>query len=337
MSEARCRTACGQFRRLEFVTAMAILGFALLLGLGVLPQTRAARQLRACQENLKTIGMALRMYASESKGEAYPKPKLRDCAGNVQPWSGALDLEGFYPEYLKDLDLLVCPAYPAGETAREVWDEGKTTNPRWTAVEGFSNNGEVEPCEVLARPYYYYGWALANGTFESRTRYERADPEDISMKHAKDRGLPVTVGFHPEIHFGRFRMAVATRAHQMLSGELDSEVEDWLLRHPSGKPLELPMGSKIPFLREGAERWYITDIGNPAAAPYTQGLIVVLHEELFEDDEAFYHAGGAMNLLYMDGHVDSKMRRSGSWYQEFPFDEAGLILRNAVDGKWDQK
>ena len=134
---------------------MGLLLVAGLVGLAALPGLLAAKDQRACQDNLRRIGVALSMYAAESAGERYPAVKTRDCLDAVQPWSGAIDLEGVVPAYLESADVLVCPSYKAGNTAVSLWDGGQTTNSRWAFAEGFSSNGIVEPCEVLGKPYYY--------------------------------------------------------------------------------------------------------------------------------------------------------------------------------------
>ena len=264
------------------------------------------------------------MYSNESKGEFYPPQKSRDCTGGVQPWSGAMDMTGVHPEYLADLALLVCPAYPGGDSAVQIWDEGKTTNPRWKPAPGFSNNGVVEPCEMLAKPYYYYGWAFSEATFESAPRPVSPAPQNTEPKGVK-AAIPTTVvEFDEHIHLERFRTAVASMAS-------DPVQETWNLTNAEGKPIELPIGSTITRLREGAERIYIHEIGNPAASGQAQARIVVLHEELFEEPVDFYHGAGRVNILYMDGHVESR-KFEATQSGPFPLNEAGAILHDAVEG-----
>ncbi len=318
-----------RFTRIEFVVVILVVLVTLLIFFTAIPRALALRDRQSCQANLKTIGEAMRMYSAESKGEYYPRAKLKDCSGEVQPWSGALDLTGFHPEYIKDLELLVCPSYPAGKSAVEIWDQGKTTNSRWKAVEGFSNNGTVEPCEVLAKPYYYYGWALSEATFESYMKFEPYQAED--SKPLKGQGVHTLRHYDGSIHDNRFRMAVVTLTNKFEKAVVQLPADNWNLEFPSGEPAELPLGSKIPALREGAERLYISDIGNATAPRVAQAKVVVLHEELFVDRESFYHGEGRTNVLYMDGHVACQTW-SPQGAQKFPLNEAGFILRDAVEG-----
>jgi prepilin-type processing-associated H-X9-DG protein len=313
-----------RFTRIEFVVVIFVLAISLLIFGTAIPRAWSLKQRLSCQENLKTIGQALRMYANESKGEFYPPPKTRDCAGAVQPWSGAMDMAVVYPDYLAELDLLVCPAYPAGKSALRIWDEGETTNSRWKPMEGFSNNGTIEPCEMLAKPYYYYGWALSEATFESAPRPASPAPQ-VTVQAGEKAAAPTTVvAFDEPVHMDRFRTAVASMAS-------DPVPETWVLTNAEGKSLELPIGSTIPRLREGVARMYIHEIGNPVAAQEAQGRIVVMHEELFEKPEDFFHGAGRANILYMDGHVACRQFQPGV-AAPFPLNEAGTILRDAVEG-----
>ncbi|MCL4692107.1 MAG: hypothetical protein KJ060_06290 [Candidatus Hydrogenedentes bacterium] len=68
-------------------------------------------------------------------------------------------------------------------------------------------------------------------------------------------------------------------------------------------------------MREGVERFMITDINNPAGSAKAQSDILLLRDEAFVDgydpvtgatDEVyeFNHIPGGVNVLFMDGHVE---------------------------------
>ena len=68
---------------------------------------RRSALLASCQNNLKQMGIVVKMYANESQGERYPP--LSGASGNLMfPW------EEVYPTYLRDGTVLNCPG-PAGE------------------------------------------------------------------------------------------------------------------------------------------------------------------------------------------------------------------------------
>jgi len=73
-------------------------------------------------------------------------------------------------------------------------------------------------------------------------------------------------------------------------------------------------------LREGIERFFITDINNPGASALAQSTLVVIWDIIASTaggaGNQFNHVPGGMNILYMDGHV-SFARYPG----DFPCDE----------------
>jgi prepilin-type processing-associated H-X9-DG protein len=57
-------------------------------------------------------------------------------------------------------------------------------------------------------------------------------------------------------------------------------------------------------LREGIERFFITDINNPAASAQAQSEITVMYDQAGTDVENYNHIPGGANVLFMDGHVE---------------------------------
>jgi prepilin-type processing-associated H-X9-DG protein len=65
-------------------------------------------------------------------------------------------------------------------------------------------------------------------------------------------------------------------------------------------------------LREGIERFLITDINNPAASALAQTEVVLMLDAWAPSGVSFYddgvarfnHVPGGVNVLYMDGHVE---------------------------------
>jgi prepilin-type processing-associated H-X9-DG protein len=74
----------------------------------------------------------------------------------------------------------------------------------------------------------------------------------------------------------------------------------------------------FPRVREGVERFFITDINNPASGSTGQSTLVVMSDaftlvDRMESDrpgvtggamQKFNHIPGGANVLYMDGHVE---------------------------------
>ena len=89
------------------------------------------------------------------------------------------------------------------------------------------------------------------------------------------------------------------------------ELEPWLQDmdlSPANVP-ELQPGTgsaegsdTIMRLREGIERFLVTDIDNPAATAMAQSSVAVMWDQLGHV-EHFNHVPGGCNVLFMDGHV----------------------------------
>jgi prepilin-type processing-associated H-X9-DG protein len=62
-------------------------------------------------------------------------------------------------------------------------------------------------------------------------------------------------------------------------------------------------GNVIYRLREGIERFMITDINNPASSAGSQSAIPVMWDHLTPQIKGSCHVPAGMNVLYMDGHV----------------------------------
>ncbi|MCK5862098.1 MAG: hypothetical protein KAH38_06415, partial [Candidatus Hydrogenedentes bacterium] len=70
-------------------------------------------------------------------------------------------------------------------------------------------------------------------------------------------------------------------------------------------------GDTVYRLREGIERFFITDINNPGAGTSAQSTIAVSWDTFGNPEHAaatagihvFNHVPGGCNVLYMDGHV----------------------------------
>jgi prepilin-type processing-associated H-X9-DG protein len=63
-------------------------------------------------------------------------------------------------------------------------------------------------------------------------------------------------------------------------------------------------GSSVGRLREGIERFLITDINNPAASAQAQSNVWVMCDMLSTRAQEYNHIPGGTNVLYMDGHVE---------------------------------
>jgi prepilin-type processing-associated H-X9-DG protein len=63
-------------------------------------------------------------------------------------------------------------------------------------------------------------------------------------------------------------------------------------------------GTVLYRLREGIERFLITDINNTGSASIAQSSIFIMWDTVATDVSYFNHVPGGSNVLYMDGHVE---------------------------------
>jgi prepilin-type processing-associated H-X9-DG protein len=286
---------------IELLVVIAIIGILAALLLPALSRAREAANRAACQSNLKQMGTVFKMYAGESKG-AFPPIRSTYCNGDPVAFDQMANLETLAPEYLTDYDLLVCPSALESDEALALWDARPNNSPVGmrdyveTAPDGqvLTGDGVVSPCEVTgAVPYSYLGWAVPD-----------------SLTDAADL---------PALWHNTQMLAM----HWLMDGHSARVVAD------SDWRFDMPVDGVegVLRLREGVERFLVTDVNNPAAGALAQSELAVMWDALASGAAMFNHVPGGCNVLYMDGHVEFARWNGGSG--PFPVDKAGLLFHKA--------
>jgi prepilin-type processing-associated H-X9-DG protein len=98
----------------------------------------------------------------------------------------------------------------------------------------------------------------------------------------------------------------------------------------------LPLGNgntgTVYRLREGIERFLITDINNPAASAVAQSEVWIMGDLISTDVSTYNHIPGGSNVLYMDGHVEFLRYPPGDGCGPAPVNSVLARLAGAITG-----
>ena len=251
------------------------------------------------------MGLVFKMYANESKGAKLPSIEMKlgdavDCDNPAYPVTGqpprfftAPRLRDLYPEYLTDGKVLLCPSSATASV-------DKLSSAATGELTFYRNcQSTQEGVALMDDSYHYYGYLLDKA---GNNPDELFDASSLLLKPSPAMASRQVGAFVADLSYGF--VGGAGYEDEFIQSDGDWEFSSTVLSIVGSTDFcGTGATNTLYHLREGIERFLITDINNAAASAQAQSTVFVMWDKLSTVPAAYNHVPGGSNVLYLDGHV----------------------------------
>ena len=174
-------------------------------------------------------------------------------------------------------------------------------------------------------------WDLSFNTYasEDRAGAEFANPDYGAERYPAKLDDDIDLTFfdeHPDFPGSNWRTYATQRIRAVARPYVEAgELPEEDVPTPSGNA----GGERMLRVRDGAERFMITDINNPAQQAFAQSQISVMYDSMggsptMKRPERVNHVPLGAHVLFMDGHVD---------FRQYPAEEFPVDIIHAIVGR----